>query len=264
MVRRSPLALWPDRLDSRVFARSGRRFAVSSTQRHSHGLVRSFRVLRAPSRRLASAPSRVWMGCTSSSHEVLRPFSVSPHRAAADLAGLASPGRLRPQVFSTSRRFRPPRAWRPCFMPHPLMGFHPPELCSSRAAVRRFQRRCPLGVERVLGTPRRRENRVPPAGNANHRTGAGTAPKRSTHRPRAGGSPHRRNNGASRCCEPTLTAGAAHGPARDPRPRPVENRSSPPITGSVRWPWERSRLQGFAPRESPPLRRRWFRPTRGA
>ena len=105
---------------------------------------------------------------------------------------------------------------------------------------------------------------VPPARNANHRTGAGTAPKRSTRRPRAGGSPHRRNNGASRCCEPSLTAGAAHGPARDPRPRPVENRSSPPITGSVRWPWERSRLQGFAPRESPPLRRRWFRPTRGA
>jgi hypothetical protein len=43
-------------------------------------------------------------GRYGSSHEVLRPFSVSPLAAAASLVGFASPGRLRPQVFSTSRR----------------------------------------------------------------------------------------------------------------------------------------------------------------
>jgi hypothetical protein len=59
---------------------------------------------------------------------------------------LASPHRLRPQVFSTSRRFDPPRACRPCFMPNPLMGLRPSELFSSHAAVRRLRRRCPLGV----------------------------------------------------------------------------------------------------------------------
>jgi hypothetical protein len=60
--------------------------------------------------------------------------------------GVASPGRLRPQVFSTSRRFDPPRACRPCFMPDPLMGLHPSELCSYRVAVRRLRRRSPLDV----------------------------------------------------------------------------------------------------------------------
>jgi hypothetical protein len=39
----------------------------------------------------------------------------------------ASPHRMRPQVFSTSRRFAPPRACRPCFMPDPLMGLCPSE-----------------------------------------------------------------------------------------------------------------------------------------
>jgi hypothetical protein len=63
------------------------------------------------------------------------------------MAGLASPGRLRPQVFSTSRRFfDPPRACRPCFMPDPLMGLRPPELSSRRLAVRRLRRRSPLDV----------------------------------------------------------------------------------------------------------------------
>jgi hypothetical protein len=62
------------------------------------------------------------------------------------VTGVASPGRLRLQVFSTSWRFHPPRAWWPCFMPHPLMGLCPPELCSSRAAVRCLQRRYPHDV----------------------------------------------------------------------------------------------------------------------
>jgi hypothetical protein len=71
-----------------------------------------------------------------------------------------SPHRLRPQVFSTSRRFDPPRACWPCFMPDPLMGFCPSELCSPRRAVRRLRRRSPLAVERTRrpnpSTPHRR------------------------------------------------------------------------------------------------------------
>jgi hypothetical protein len=63
----------------------------------------------------------------------------------------ASPHRLRPQVFSTSRRFDPPRACWPCFMPDPLMGFRPSELCSPRRAARRLRRRSPLVVERTRG-----------------------------------------------------------------------------------------------------------------
>jgi hypothetical protein len=87
------------------------------------------------------------IGRCGSSHEVLRPFSVSPLAAAASLTGLSTPDRLRPQVFSTSRRLlNPPRACRPCFMPDPLMGLHPSELCSCRVAVRCLQRRSPLDV----------------------------------------------------------------------------------------------------------------------
>jgi hypothetical protein len=39
--------------------------------------------------------------------------------------GFASPTSLRPQVFSTSRRFAPPAAFRACFIPVTLMGFEP-------------------------------------------------------------------------------------------------------------------------------------------
>jgi hypothetical protein len=74
------------------------------------------------------------------------------------LMRLASPHRLRPQVFSTSRRFDPPRACRPCFMPNPLMGLRPTELCSPRAAVRRLRRRCPPAV---WNTPNRTCTRRP-------------------------------------------------------------------------------------------------------
>jgi hypothetical protein len=81
-----------------------------------------------------------------SSHEVSSPTAFCQHEAAAFLVGFASPGRLRPQVFSTSRRFRPPRACWPCFMPDPLLGFYPSELCSSRGAVRCLQRQYPRDV----------------------------------------------------------------------------------------------------------------------
>jgi hypothetical protein len=75
------------------------------------------------------------------------PLQRFPARSSSMMDGLASPDRLRPQVFSTSRRFfNPPRACRPCFMPDPLLGLRPSELYSHRVAVRRLQRRSPRGV----------------------------------------------------------------------------------------------------------------------
>jgi hypothetical protein len=75
------------------------------------------------------------------------PLQRLPARSSSMMVGLATPGRLRPQVFSTSRRVSyPPRACRPCFMPDPLMGLRPSELCSRRVAVRRLRRRSPPGV----------------------------------------------------------------------------------------------------------------------
>jgi hypothetical protein len=72
----------------------------------------------------------------------------------------ASPQRLRPQVFSTSRRLDPPRACWPCFMPDPLMGFCPSELCSPRRAVRRLRRRSPHDVGRTRKTHHRPSRRA--------------------------------------------------------------------------------------------------------
>jgi hypothetical protein len=74
------------------------------------------------------------------------PLQRLPARDSGITTGLASPGHLHLQVFSTSWRFHPPRAWWPCFMPHPLLGLHPSEPCSSRAAARRLRRRSPLVV----------------------------------------------------------------------------------------------------------------------
>jgi hypothetical protein len=60
-------------------------------RRSSHGLVLSCRGLRAPSRRASFAilPDRT--GSHGSSHEVLRPFDVFPHAAAAWWSGLPRP-----------------------------------------------------------------------------------------------------------------------------------------------------------------------------
>jgi hypothetical protein len=57
----------------------------------SHGLPLSFRVRRASSGRLAPATSRPRAAINGSSHEVLRPYSVSPHAAAAWWSGLPRP-----------------------------------------------------------------------------------------------------------------------------------------------------------------------------
>ena len=106
-------------------------------------------------------PRKGNVSCSDSSHEVCFPYSVSPLGAAASLVGIASPDRLRLQVFSTSWRLDPPRACWPYLMPDPLMGFRPPEPCSSRAAVRRLRRLYPLVV--AAPTVRRPTNPQPTA-----------------------------------------------------------------------------------------------------
>ena len=84
------------------------------------------------------------------------PLQRFPAHSSSTLVGFASPVRLRPQVFSTSRRVSNPlRACQPCFMLDPLMGLHPSELCSHRVAVRRFRRRSPHGVGPCSFPPRR-------------------------------------------------------------------------------------------------------------
>jgi hypothetical protein len=80
------------------------------------------------------------------------PLQRLPTQGSGMMTGFASPGRLRLQVFSTSWRLDPPRACRPCFMPDPLLGLHPPEPCSSRAAVRCLQRLSPHVVRRIHRT----------------------------------------------------------------------------------------------------------------
>jgi len=82
---------------------------------------------------------------SSASHEVSDPFSVSPLGAAAEWSSL-------PCLTACAFRFsQPPGAF---IRPEPAgliscrirSWGHPPELSSSRAAVRCFQRRSPLGV----------------------------------------------------------------------------------------------------------------------
>jgi len=51
-----------------------------------------------------------------------RPLQRFPARSSGMMAGTTSPNRLRLQVLTTSWRFHPPRACRPCFMPDPLLG----------------------------------------------------------------------------------------------------------------------------------------------
>jgi hypothetical protein len=69
----------------------------------SHGLARSFRVLRASSRRFAAAPSRARSDVAAPPMR-FAPLQRLPARSSSFVAGFASPDRLRPQVFSTSRR----------------------------------------------------------------------------------------------------------------------------------------------------------------
>jgi hypothetical protein len=107
----------------------------------------SYRVQQAPSGRRES-PAIVGETAPAPPMRFLSPTACPRTGQRHEVAGFASPDRLHLQVFSTSWRFHPPRACRPYFVPDPLMGFRPPELCSSRAAVRRLRRRYPHAVGR--------------------------------------------------------------------------------------------------------------------
>jgi len=144
------------------------------------------------------------------------------------LVRLTSPNRLRLQVFSTSWRLHPPRAWWPCFMPHPLMGLRPSEPCSSRAAVRRLRR--------LLPSCRSDEPAPSSTRTANGRNRPPHAPPRDP-------------TGRSR-----RAPAARHPPAEaDEHPTTGDSWPKPPATTGFPKPnRERPHLQGFAPHESPP------------
>jgi hypothetical protein len=71
---------------------------------------------RSPTSGLCRAPT------SSASLEVSTPSAFSRTGQRHEMAGPASPDRLRLQVIATSWRLHPPRATRPCFMPDPLLG----------------------------------------------------------------------------------------------------------------------------------------------
>jgi hypothetical protein len=145
------------------------------------------------------------------------------------VTGFASPGRLRPQVFSTSRRLDPPCAYRPCFVPDPLMGFRPTERCSARAAVRRLRRRVPSCRWMIP-----RSHLDPPE-----------KPERTSGRFARAGRP-----------EPIESSARAY------RARPPKRHDTEELLELAQQ--EHPRLQGFAPRERPPHTSRRFRPARSA
>jgi len=140
-----PHALHPDRVGSRVFPQRGPRNDLSKIA----GLLSWARaLLQSPPSfhgHRALGPSRA-RAATTAPPMRFAPLQRLPARGSSLMARFASPGHLRPRVFSTPRRLHLPRACRPCFMPDPLMGLHPSELFSSRAGGRRLRRRSPLVV----------------------------------------------------------------------------------------------------------------------
>jgi hypothetical protein len=152
------------------------------------------------------------------------PLQRIPTRSSSMLVRLASPHRLRPQVFATSRRLHPPRVCWPCFMPDPLMGLHPPEPSSSRAAVRRLRRRYPPDVEGArIGFPAATAPTAETVNTTVHRVTLHVETIRvSRFSPYA---PHRRD-GTQRPSYATLRAAEATRHAQH-RPHPPNDRSHP-------------------------------------
>jgi hypothetical protein len=258
------------------------------------------------------------------------PLQRVPAHSSSIMSGLACPERLRPQVFSTSRRVSdPPRACRPCFMPDPLMGFRPSEPCSRRVAVRRLRRRSPPGVGPCSPPPRdlaadracaRPKPRRSP--DSSHRSAGAEAPPDETRCPlrahpkvyaiRASADLHGpegpwRSTVRSPVPGPKTEAGSSDPARLSPRPKPRRNtvgcrplagkgrpkapfahpralsrarpkslslehlrsvrpRPKPRIEPNERsrWPRVLPRLQGFAPRDDPPLVYRLIRPVHSA
>lgn len=143
------------------------------------------------------------------------PRSRQQHRGWVCLTQPLAPSGFR----NLSTRFDPPRACRPCFMPDPLMGLHPPELFSHHVAVRRFRRRSPLGVgprsspSQRLAPARTREDRnllepddcrrsaraetLPNRAAAAHPAGAEAPSSRPAVRPSSAEAPFEPDSGAT-------------------------------------------------------------------
>jgi hypothetical protein len=130
LVQRSPHALGLHRLDFRVFTIQAPKKHVSSSWVPLMGLKLLFR--GCPS--TEPLPLSPWFPKNSDARFEpdailqrlpcgLRPLQRFPcPEQRHEMAGHASPNRLRLQVFTTSWRLHPPRACRPCFMPDPLLG----------------------------------------------------------------------------------------------------------------------------------------------
>jgi len=90
-----------------------------------------------------SSPFRVRSAATAPPMRFCAPSAFSRTRQQPDWSGLPRPAACVLRFSKTSRRFDPPSACRPCFMPVALMGLRPSELSSSR----------PSGRESAAGMP---------------------------------------------------------------------------------------------------------------
>jgi hypothetical protein len=256
---------------SRVFVGCGRRRdPLESRRRSSHGLVLSFRVLRAPSRRDSFATLSGPTGRHGSSHEVLRPFSVSPHAAAACWPGL-------PRPTACALRFSQPldalsrpvpaglvscriRSWGcalqslpPLAEPCAVSGARsPPDVGWPPWSSPRASRMVAPGV---AGLPK---HAAPTDGPRVRTSRSPHDPARESRRPPQAAEAARREPGNARA------AAAEAVPYERRSPRAPCRRSDPELRAPGDDPEEHPRLQGFSPRENPPLASRRFRPVRGA
>jgi hypothetical protein len=127
-------------------------------------LTPSFRVRRSPSGPCPYSRPKS-LAKTRAPPVRFGPLQRLPARGSGTkkVTGLPTPDRPPPSGFLDLLAFEPPRTCWPCFMPHPLLGLCPPELSSSRAAVRRLRRRSPLVVRANPPT-------APPAPNHSRRS----------------------------------------------------------------------------------------------
>ena len=132
-----------DVLDSEVFYTVALDRGRQTTMRSSLRLWLPFRV--SPVRHHETVRDSRWNRAASSLPRFLSLQRLSVTRSHLTPTLPVSPVMLRPQDFSTSRRFTPLTTFRACFIPVPLMGFDPPRPLSSPGAVRPLERRAPLG-----------------------------------------------------------------------------------------------------------------------
>jgi hypothetical protein len=171
LVRRSLPALIPSGMGSKVFAHQAPGRVAKNLPDASHGLGLPSRVRPTPSRRSnartasADAPEQALGRPENRTPKAAPPLRFIPLQRIPE-RGSGLRGRVcltRPPAPSGFRNLLTP-----CSAPNLLALFHarsargvrPSELSSSRAAVCRFQHRCPLGVGSARGAPRPRPDEV--------------------------------------------------------------------------------------------------------